>query len=127
MRVLHRPVFALDRRFDMLPKVVGRLHDGEQLAGGLGDGLEIGKQGAAKLAVLKMCGWRADLSPEPISSGNWAWNSAQLMLVRILRSWLRLLPGLARSASRSFSRALCNWDLLLPIEQSSMEAISLCS
>src|ERR1039458_1195922 len=33
----------------------------------------------------------------------------------------------ARKASRSFSRALCNCDLLLPSEQSSIAAISLCS
>jgi len=32
-----------------------------------------------------------------------------------------------RSSSRSLRRALCSWDLLLPVEQSSMVAISLCS
>jgi hypothetical protein len=31
------------------------------------------------------------------------------------------------SRSRSFMRALCNWDLLFPIEQPTIWAISLCS
>ena len=36
-------------------------------------------------------------------------------------------PASARRASRSLRRALCSCDLLLPIEHSSIAAISLCS
>ena len=32
-----------------------------------------------------------------------------------------------RSSARSFILALCNWDLLFPMEQPNISAISLCS
>jgi len=38
----------------MLPKVIGRLHNREQLASGSGDDLKVGEQGAAKGASLQV-------------------------------------------------------------------------
>jgi len=53
-------VLIPDGRFDLFPQPIRRFRDGEQLAGGLGDGHQVGEQGAAKLTALKM-GMRSDI------------------------------------------------------------------
>lgn len=43
-----------NRRFDMLPKRIGRLLNREQLAGGLGNCIQIGQKSATQFAILNM-------------------------------------------------------------------------
>ena len=50
-----RGVFFLQNGgFDLFPQLIRRLDGGQQLAGGLGDGLDVGQQGAAKGATGQM-------------------------------------------------------------------------
>src|SRR5271165_6346810 len=102
-------LFALNGGFDMFPKVIRRLNSREQLPRSFGNGLEIGQQGAAKLAILDV----------------WVCLGIRSRTDQLRQLGLKLgaghLAGIAghgcasflasvRKVSRSLRRALCSCD-----------------
>src|ERR1017187_4369718 len=121
-----RAFVFLDGGFDSIPEIFFRLLEGKQLTRSFRNCLQISQQGTAAVAALQV--WMHGC----ILAG--ADQICQLGL-EVMAAEVVGVPGHCgpslrkdvRSASRSFKRALCNCDLLLPMEQSSILAISLCS
>src|SRR6185437_4667508 len=110
----------------MVPQIVRRIHRREQLPGRLCDGFELGQQRAAKLAVLDVRMVRRILSGAD-QFGQLRLEVGAAHGFEIVAHSSASCVEWARKASRNFNRALCSCDLLLPMEQSSIAAISLCS
>src|SRR5216683_1989039 len=134
--------FGIHLGLDSLPDVVAGLVSGlEEEAGLVCDVLEIAHEGGAVLAGLEVLS-KIGILGDTVSAGREevgelllklgaGQGGAGLGVVGHFAVSLRAAGWLDssgwRSNSRSLSRALCSWDLLLPVEHSSMVAISLCS
>src|ERR1035437_782461 len=138
--------FFAELALDLGPDFVARIFDGfEQAAGGLSNGFEVAdERGAVGILgeELLQPGVLTDLSV----AGGEEFGEIVFKLVGLqgVEADFVDVAGLThfvasvvtsgwggglglRSSSRSLRRALCSWDLLLPVEQSSIVAISLCS
>src|SRR5579871_2341799 len=74
------------------------------------------------LSLLKSCSVLAYLLPLPVCAAL----AAELAAIAP-HDFSAFSGRWILSRSRNFMRALCNWDLLFPIEQPTIVAISLCS
>ena len=133
--------FGFEFVLDAEPDAVAGLFLGgfEQLAGLVGDVLEIADQGGAVIAGVEVSLEDWIVRGAPVAGGE---ELRELVLelrtgdggdgslahrTASLRAAGWVDCSGSRSSSRSLSLALCSWDLLLPVEHSSMVAISLCS
>lgn len=121
--------FLLNRALDFFPHArAGVVNRKEQFCL-LGDIFEVAHQGGAVFTALQV------LFRSEIGVGFEEFRQSFLKIstihVRPVSSVLGHTAGSfrspVRSRSRSFMRALCSCDLLFPMEQASMSAISLCS
>src|ERR1700730_5494890 len=114
--------FCLDR----IPEAIRGVDNGEQLAGSFRDGFKIREEGPAERAILYM-GMGGSVHTRADHLRHLGLELLTGHIFQVFGHRRPSLRGNVRMASRSFKRALCSCDLLLPMEQSSIAAISLCS
>src|SRR4051812_13533844 len=119
--------FLLERPLDVVPHLRTRITHRQQQLGLLRDVAEIAHQRATVVALLQVR-MLIDLAGIDQRRQQFmefrAGHGYLLLLIRLVAAFSALL---CFSRSRNFMRALCNCDLLLPIEQPIISAISLCS